>query len=511
MAGLCEGGNEPPGSLKANDAVLIADSEDNLQILLYQFMLSCHKHNMKISVGKTETMNVSKEPIRCELELQGKTEARADTIRAKQITEITEMNILRKIVKKIRLDRVRNDDIRKQCRIQTIREWMNGRRAEWKEHVGRMSEDRVPVMKMQRFSVEGGEGVLAEIVTEDESKRQSMEWHHTTSPKKKKSETVRYAGKAMATVFWDAECVILVDFSEHGRTISFVQYVETLKKLKARLRRVCPSKTTAGIFLLHDNARTHTSQYTTSEIAKIGWKVLPHPPYSPDLAPSDFHLSGPLKEAHRWHHFEDEKARKRKVRRRKRKKAKERKEKVRKRNERGGKKERKKRKRKARKVKGEEKKAKEKKSKENKRKERKRKEKKSKEGAVRWTLTLGEEMRLKVFENKVLRKIFGTKRDEVTGEWKKLHNAELHVLYSSPNAIMNIKSRRLRWTGHVARMGKSRNVLVGKLERKILLGKPRRRWKDNIKMDLRDVGCDGRDWINLAEDRDQWRAHVRRQ
>ncbi|KAJ4431591.1 hypothetical protein ANN_20190 [Periplaneta americana] len=106
--------------------------------------------------------------------------------------------------------------------------------------------------------------------------------------------------------------------------------------------------------------------------------------------------------------------------------------------------------------------------------------------------------RLRVFENKVLRKIFEAKRDEVTGERRKLHNAELHALYSSPDIIRNIISRRLRWAGHVARMGESRNtyrVLVGRSEGKRPLGRPRRRWEDNIKMDLRDVGYDCRDWI----------------
>ncbi|KAJ4441938.1 hypothetical protein ANN_11801 [Periplaneta americana] len=125
---------------------------------------------------------------------------------------------------------------------------------------------------------------------------------------------------------------------------------------------------------------------------------------------------------------------------------------------------------------------------------------------------LEKEHRLRVFENKVLRKIFGAKRDEVTGEWRKLHNAELHALYSSPDIIRNIKSRRLRWAGHVARMGESRNayrVLVGRPEGKRPLGRPRRRWEDNIKMDLREVGYDDRDWINLAQDRDRWRAYVR--
>ncbi|KAJ4430010.1 hypothetical protein ANN_22218 [Periplaneta americana] len=133
-------------------------------------------------------------------------------------------------------------------------------------------------------------------------------------------------------------------------------------------------------------------------------------------------------------------------------------------------------------------------------------------GCETWTLTLREEHRLRVFENKVLRKIFGAKRDEVTGEWRKLHNTELHALYSSPDIIRNIKSRCLRWAEHVARMGESRNayrVLVGRPEGKRPLRRPRRRWEDNIKMDLREVGYDDRDWINLAQDRDQWRAYVR--
>ena len=117
-----------------------------------------------------------------------------------------------------------------------------------------------------------------------------------------------------------------------------------------------------------------------------------------------------------------------------------------------------------------------------------------------------------MFEDKVLRKIFAAKRDEITGERRKLHNAELHALYSSPNIIRNLKTRRLRWAGHVARMGQPRNayrVLVGKPRGKRPLGRPRRRWEDNIKMDLREVGCDPGDWIALAEDRDQWRAYVR--
>ena len=103
-------------------------------------------------------------------------------------------------------------------------------------------------------------------------------------------------------------------------------------------------------------------------------------------------------------------------------------------------------------------------------------------------------------------------RDKITGEWRKLHNAELHALYSSSNIIGNLKSRRLRWAEHVARMEKFRNayrVLVGKPESKRPLGMPRRRWEDNIKVDLMEVDCKPRDWIALAEDRDQCRAYVR--
>jgi hypothetical protein len=93
-----------------------------------------------------------------------------------------------------------------------------------------------------------------------------------------------------------------------------------------------------------------------------------------------------------------------------------------------------------------------------------------------------------VFENRVLRRIFGPKRDEVTGEWRKWYNEELHNLYSSPDIIMQIKSRRMRWAGHVARMGEERyvyKVLAGKPEGKRPLGRPRRRWEDGIGMDLR--------------------------
>jgi hypothetical protein len=104
-------------------------------------------------------------------------------------------------------------------------------------------------------------------------------------------------------------------------------------------------------------------------------------------------------------------------------------------------------------------------------------------GCETWSVTLREEQRLRVFESKMLRRIFGPKRDEVTGGWRKLHNKELCDLYSSPSIIRIFKPRRMRWAGHVARMGEKRNA-YRLLEEKRPLGRPRRRWVDYIKMDL---------------------------
>jgi hypothetical protein len=118
-----------------------------------------------------------------------------------------------------------------------------------------------------------------------------------------------------------------------------------------------------------------------------------------------------------------------------------------------------------------------------------------------------------VFADRVLRGISGTNRGEITGEWRKLHNGELHNLHSSPDIIRQIKSRRMRWAVHVARMAEGRSlfrVLVGKTEGKRPLVRPRRRWEDGLKMDLRETHCGGGgvEWIHLAQDRDRWRAVV---
>jgi hypothetical protein len=118
--------------------------------------------------------------------------------------------------------------------------------------------------------------------------------------------------------------------------------------------------------------------------------------------------------------------------------------------------------------------------------------------------------RLKECEKHVLRRIFGPKREE-NGSWRKLHNDELRSLYSSPNIVRVIKSRRRTWAGRVARMGEGRGVyrvLIGRPEGNRPLGRPRLRWEDNIKMDLRETGIDGANWIQLAQDRVQWRAFV---
>jgi hypothetical protein len=115
-----------------------------------------------------------------------------------------------------------------------------------------------------------------------------------------------------------------------------------------------------------------------------------------------------------------------------------------------------------------------------------------------------------VFVNRVLRRIFGSKKDEVTRRVEKTHNEKLHNLYSLPRIIRIIRSRRMRWVGRVAQMGEKRNAcrLVGKPEGKRPLGRPRHMWVDNIRVDLGEVGGCDMDWIDLAQDGNRWRAPV---
>jgi len=126
-------------------------------------------------------------------------------------------------------------------------------------------------------------------------------------------------------------------------------------------------------------------------------------------------------------------------------------------------------------------------------------------------LALQEERKLRMFENMVLRRIFEPRRDNVTGERRRLHNEGLNDLYAKPNIVRVIKSRRIRWAGHVARMGEERGVyrvLLGKPEERRPLGRPGRRWVDNIRIDLQEVRRGYMDWNGLAQDRDSWRTLV---
>ena len=132
-------------------------------------------------------------------------------------------------------------------------------------------------------------------------------------------------------------------------------------------------------------------------------------------------------------------------------------------------------------------------------------------GSETWSLTLREERRLRVFEHRTMKRIFGLKRDNVTVEWRKLYKEELNDLYSSPNIFRAIKSRRMGWALHVARIVERRGMyrcLVGKPGGKRPLGRPRRGWENNFGMDLQEVGCGWLDWIELAQDRDRWQTLV---
>ena len=122
-----------------------------------------------------------------------------------------------------------------------------------------------------------------------------MEWCHPGSPTPKKPRGEKSSQKMLATVFWDIHGIICIEFLPRGSTIDSDRYIQTLKKLKARIYRARPALEMQRVLFHHDNAPPHTSGKTRETIASIGWKTLPHPPYSPDLAPSDYHLFGPMK------------------------------------------------------------------------------------------------------------------------------------------------------------------------------------------------------------------------
>ncbi|XP_023228571.1 histone-lysine N-methyltransferase SETMAR-like [Centruroides sculpturatus] len=151
---------------------------------------------------------------------------------------------------------------------------------------------------LERYSDEGDD-FLSRIVTGDEtwvayvtpeSKQQSMEWRHSSSPRKVKFKQTISAQKIMCTVFWDRYGVLLVDFLPHRETINSAAYCETLKKLRRAIQNKRRGLLSKGVVLLHDNARPHTANQTQDLITSFGWEQLDHPPYSPDLAPSDYHL-----------------------------------------------------------------------------------------------------------------------------------------------------------------------------------------------------------------------------
>lgn len=151
---------------------------------------------------------------------------------------------------------------------------------------------------LTRYS-DDGENFLNKIVTGDEtwvrhvtpeSKQQSMEWRHTHSPKKQKFKTTMSAQKIMCTVFWDRKGVLLIDFLARGETINAARYCETLRKLKRAIQNKRRGMLSNGIVLLHDNARPHTANDTQTLVRQFRWEQFDHPPYSPDLAPSDYHL-----------------------------------------------------------------------------------------------------------------------------------------------------------------------------------------------------------------------------
>jgi len=159
---------------------------------------------------------------------------------------------------------------------------------------------------LKRFEAEG-DGFLGRIVTGDETwvhyhqpetKKSSKEWDHTSSPKPKKFHTLPSAGNVMLTLFWDERGVILEHYMPRGNTVTSAMYADLLKNhLRSAIKSKRRGFLSTGVLLQHDNARPHTARSTVATIQALSFKCLPHPPYSPDLASSDYHVFGPFKEA----------------------------------------------------------------------------------------------------------------------------------------------------------------------------------------------------------------------
>ena len=139
-----------------------------------------------------------------------------------------------------------------------------------------------------------------------ETKQDSMTWKHPSSPVAKKFKVMRSAKKIMGNVFWDSRGVLLFETLQPGETINAARYCQTLDKLREAIRRKRPGQLTNGVILQHDNATPHTARVTQGWLEKYGWEILPHPPHSPDLAPSDYHLFGPLKRELAGKRFDDD-------------------------------------------------------------------------------------------------------------------------------------------------------------------------------------------------------------
>ena len=255
----------------------------------------------------------------------GRTSAENDVRCGRPATAVTEENI-EKVNKLILSDRrVRIQDIMSELQIgsRAVNDIIHNRLgynkvcARWIPHqlTSDQKEARMNICQdlLEHYESDG-DTFLHHIVTGDEtwvhqfepeSKAQSMQWRHVKSPPPRKFKVMPSSKKVMATVFWDSSGVLLVDYLPQGQTINALRYSAVLKKLKRAITRKRPLLPHNQIFIQHDNARPHSALLTQQTIRKLGWTVLPHPPYSPDLAPSDYHLFGPLKQFLGGKHYDN--------------------------------------------------------------------------------------------------------------------------------------------------------------------------------------------------------------